>query len=219
VKGEEGSPNCAQGNGWQKALRNASLDGASRLYESAFIPMSHHLTRRDFITFSAAAAALLGFAGCTTLAQSPRKPRPIAAGAKIRVAQIGCGGKGFSDIMAHKDEEVVSLCDIDWEGLRPRTANAKSGKEAKAAKEPQLSNVKKLMQEFPDAKRYTDFRKMLLEMDDKIDAVGIATPDHMHFLPAYMAIMMGKHVYIQKPLTPTVGEARNGCGFGVCHPS
>jgi hypothetical protein len=45
-------------------------------------------------------------------------------------------------------------------------------------------------------------------MDDQIDAVGIATPDHMHFLPAYMAIMMGKHVYVQKPLTQTVGEAR-----------
>ena len=64
------------------------------------------------------------------------------------------------------------------------------------------------MAEFPNAKRYTDFRKMLLEMDDQIDAVGIATQDHMPFLPAYMAIMMGKHVYIQKPLTPTVGEAR-----------
>ena len=49
---------------------------------------------------------------------------------------------------------------------------------------------------------------MLLEMDDEIDAVGIATPDHMHFLPAYMAIMMGKHVYVEKPLARTVGEAR-----------
>jgi predicted dehydrogenase len=64
------------------------------------------------------------------------------------------------------------------------------------------------MAQFPNAKRYTDFRKMLLEMDDQIDAVGIATPDHMHFLPAYMAIMLGKHVYVQKPLTQTVGEAR-----------
>ena len=184
-------------------------------------PMSHHLSRRDFITFSATAAAMLGFAGCTTLAQNPRKPRPIAPGAKIRMAQIGCGGKGFSDIMAHKDEEVVALCDIDWEGRsRPEDAAAKAksagnggGAKAKSggkatAKEPQLPNVKKLMEEFPNAKRYTDFRKMLLEMDDQIDAVGIATPDHMHFLPAYMAIMMGKHVYIQKPLTPTVGEAR-----------
>jgi predicted dehydrogenase len=147
-----------------------------------------YLTRRDFINFSATAVALLGFAGCATLAKQPRKPRPIAPGAKVRVAQIGCGGKGFSDIMQHKDEEVVALCDIDWDG--------------------KIANLKKLMAEFPNAKRYSDFRKMLLEMDDKIDAVIVSTPDHMHFLPAYMAIMMGKHVYIQKPLTQTVGEAR-----------
>jgi predicted dehydrogenase len=148
-----------------------------------------YLTRRDFISFSAMAAAMLGFAGCASLTKQPRKPRPIAPGAKVRVAQVGCGGKGFSDIMAHKEEEVVALCDVDWEG-------AKNG------------NLKKLIAEFPKAKRYTDFRKMLLEMDDQIDAVGVATPDHMHFLPAYMAIMLGKHVYVQKPLTQTVGEAR-----------
>src|SRR6187431_3685401 len=118
--------------------------------------MSSHLSRRDFLAFSATAAAMLGFAGCTTLAQNPRKPRPIAAGAKIRVAQIGCGGKGFSDIMAHKDEEVVALCDIDWVGkVDPYSKDP----------EPKLSNVQKLMAEFPNAKRYTDFRKMLIEMD------------------------------------------------------
>ena len=160
------------------------------------------LNRRDFIAFSTVAAAMLGLPGCMSLMHNPRKPRPIAAGAKIRVAQIGCGGKGFSDIMAHKDEEVVALCDLDWEG-KPGTARGADGKQA-----PALSNVKKLMAEFPNAKRYTDFRKMLIEMDDQIDAVGVATPDHMHFLPAYMAIMMGKHVYVQKPLTQTVAEAR-----------
>lgn len=150
------------------------------------------MNRRDFIAFSAVAASMLGFAGCATLAKNPRKPRPIAAGAKIRVAQIGCGGKGFSDIMAHKNEEVVALCDVDWNLDTPRGG----------------SNRKKLIAEFPNAKRYTDFRKMLLEMDEQIDAVCVSTPDHMHFLPAYMAIMLGKHVYVQKPLTQTVGEAR-----------
>jgi predicted dehydrogenase len=150
--------------------------------------MSNHLTRRDFIQFSATAAALLGFAGCVSLAKQPRKPRPIASGAKVRFAQIGCGGKGFSDAMSQNEEEVVAICDIDWEQSRP--------------------NMKKLLAEFPNARRYTDFRRMLIEMDDQIDAVGIATPDHMHFLPAYMAIMLGKHVYVQKPLTQTVGEAR-----------
>ena len=165
-----------------------------------------YLNRRDFITFSATAAAMLGLSSCAglnTAGGGPRKPRPIAPGAKIRIAQIGLGGKGFSDIMAHKDEEVVALCDVDWNPEVARNGNA-----AKAGKAPAKPNAQKLVDEFPNAKRYTDFRKMLIEMDDQIDAVGIATPDHMHFLPAYMAIMMGKHVYVQKPLTPTVGEAR-----------
>ena len=150
------------------------------------------LNRREFITFSAMAAAMLGFPGCASLAKNPRKPRPIAPGAKIRVAQIGCGGKGFSDIMAHKDEEVVALCDIDWETKSQRITG----------------NLKKLKEAFPKAKIYSDFRKMLIELDNTIDAVCVSTPDHMHFLPTYMAIMMGKHVYVQKPLTQTVGEAR-----------
>ena len=111
-----------------------------------------YLNRRDFIGFSALAAAALGFSGCTTLAKQPRKPRPIAAGAKVRFAQVGCGGKGFSDAMAQKDEEVVALCDID--ATRP--------------------NLKKLRETFPKAKFYTDFRKMLLEMDDQIDEIGRA---------------------------------------------
>jgi predicted dehydrogenase len=158
-------------------------------------------TRREFIAFTTLAATMLGISGCATLARNPRKPRPIAAGAKIRIAQIGCGGKGFSDIMAHKDEEVVALCDLDWIG-KPAFETVNGQRVERP------SNVKRLMTEFPNAKRYTDFRKMLIEMDDQIDAVGIATPDHMHFLPAYMAIMMGKHVYVQKPLTQTVAEAR-----------
>ncbi|HTO05096.1 MAG TPA: Gfo/Idh/MocA family oxidoreductase, partial [Opitutus sp.] len=163
--------------------------------------MSQHTTlnRRDFIKFSATVAAMLGLSSCVNLQHGPRKPRAIAPGAKIRIAQIGCGGKGYSDIMAHRDEEVVALCDIDWEGAPDPWSSDGD------AKQP---NVKKLMAEFPNAKRYTDFRKMLREMDDQIDAVCISTPDHMHFLPTYMAIMMGKHVYVQKPLTQTVGEAR-----------
>lgn len=144
------------------------------------------VSRRDFVTLSTTALALLGLTGCASLVRSPRKPRPIAPGAKIRIAQIGCGGKGFSDIAVHADEDVVALCDIEWE----------------------LPQVQELFKKFPNAKRYRDFRKMLTEMDEQIDAVCISTPDHMHFLPAYMAILLGKHVYVQKPLTQTVGEAR-----------
>ncbi len=162
---------------------------------------SSYLNRRDFVKFSALAAAMLGFSGCVSLQNKPRKPRPIAAGAKIRIAQIGCSGKGFSDIMAQQDEDVVALCDIDPNGWP-------NYEEVDGVKQERPSNMQKLKEAYPKAKIYTDYRKMLVEMDDEIDAVGVATPDHMHFLPAYMAILMGKHVYVQKPLTQTVGEAR-----------
>src|SRR5688572_25720176 len=131
-------------------MGNDSLDPASRMLNPPLTLMSHHiLNRRDFITFSAMATAMLGLSSCVGISSqaTPRKPRPIAAGAKVRVAQIGCGGKGYSDIMAHKTEEVVALCDIDWEGPpEPRSAKGgKAGKDGKAAKEPYKSQVKKLM--------------------------------------------------------------------------
>ncbi|HEY1110300.1 MAG TPA: Gfo/Idh/MocA family oxidoreductase [Opitutaceae bacterium] len=182
-----------------------------------------YLTRRDFVAFSAAVAAMLGLPGCTSTSIAagayPRKPKPIASGAKIRIAQVGCNGKGYSDVMPHENEDIVALCDIDFEGHpRPSQATKEASNKGNAAKKAAAKadskqstnepNVKKLVKRFPNAKRYTDFRKMLLEMDDQIDAVIVSTPDHMHFLPAYMAIMLGKHVYVQKPLTQTVGEAR-----------
>ena len=144
------------------------------------------LPRRDFVQFIGAAVAALGLPGCATLVRAPRPPRPIAAGARIRYAQIGCGVRGYRDIMAHADEQLVAFCDVDRGH----------------------PNVAKIREAYPDAKYYQDFRRMLVELDDAIDAVGIATPDHMHFLPAYLAIMMGKHVYVQKPLTRTIAEAR-----------
>ena len=154
-------------------------------------------SRRNFLQLTAAAAAMLGLGvedGISIAAEPQvRKPRPIAPGAKIRMAQVGFAGfnskgKGTSDINNCAESgmvEVVALCDIDWS----------------------LDGVQKMFEKYPNAKRYQDFRKMLLEMDDQIDAVGVATPDHMHFLVAYMAMSMGKHVYVQKPLTQTVWEA------------
>ena len=143
-----------------------------------------NLSRRSFITLSAAAAAILGIPGCVT--RPVTAPEPVAPGKKIRIAQIGFGGQGNTDIRKFANEEVVALCDIDWT----------------------LPKVKEIFELYPNAKRYRDFRVMLKEMRQEIDAVVISTPDHMHFLCAYMAISMGKHVYVQKPLTPTIWEAR-----------
>lgn len=141
------------------------------------------ITRRGFLV---GAAAMALAAGCTTTGKMGKAPAYLSTKSpneKINVAGIGVGGKGHSDISHCEGENVVALCDVD-------------GKQAAKA-----------FEKFPNAKRYKDYRKMLEEMKE-IDAVTISTPDHMHFPPAMMAITMGKHVYVQKPLTHTVAEAR-----------
>ncbi len=62
--------------------------------------------------------------------------------------------------------------------------------------------------EFPKAKKYWDWRKMYEEMENEFDAVVIATADHTHAITAAHAMTMGKHVYLQKPLTHSVYESR-----------
>jgi predicted dehydrogenase len=103
----------------------------------------------------------------------------------VRIACIGVGGKGSSDAdQAGNHGDIVALCDIDDNRLR-----------AKAEK-------------FPKAKTYHDFRKLFDELHNQIDAVTVSTPDHTHAAASLMAMRLGKHVYCQKPLTHTVGEAR-----------
>ncbi|MCX7011096.1 MAG: Gfo/Idh/MocA family oxidoreductase [Candidatus Sumerlaeota bacterium] len=164
--------------------------------------MSPTHNRRGLLQLTAAAAAMLGLGGYpgVAIAQNPevRKPKPIEAGKKIRIAAMGFNNKGFGDVRSFPDEEIVALCDVDWG----------------------LEKVQQTFKEFPKARRYKDFRKMLLELDGEIDALVVSTADHMHFLPAAMAIVMGKHVFVQKPLTRTVWEARElrrlAALHGVC---
>jgi len=106
---------------------------------------------------------------------------------QLNLAAIGAGGKGRSDIFnaAVKGRERVSaLCDVDF-----------SGSAADSVKE------------FPKAKLYADYREML-EKEKDIDAVTISTPDHVHGPAAVFAMERGKHVYVQKPLTHNIREAR-----------
>ncbi len=110
----------------------------------------------------------------------------IAPSDKLNIAGIGCGGKGHSDLVSswnNGSDNIVALCDVDFNVA----ANA----------------VKK----WPDAKRYTDFREML-DKEKGIDAVTISTPDHTHATIAMAAMGLGKHVYVQKPLTHDIYEAR-----------
>ena len=91
---------------------------------------------------------------------------------------------GHSNINNLKSQNIVALCDVDW---------------AYAAE---------AFKDFPDAKKYKDFRKMFDDMAGGIDAVVVATPDHTHAIAAMTAMSLGKHVYVQKPLTHTVYESR-----------
>ena len=106
---------------------------------------------------------------------------------RVRTAHIGVGGMGAEDLNAiasHSLVEVTALCDVD--------ANA-------------LAAASKL---HPNAKTYSDYRVLLKELGESIDAVIVSTPDHTHAPASLEAMNMGKAVYCQKPLTHHVSEAR-----------
>ncbi len=102
----------------------------------------------------------------------------------LNIAGVGVGGMGFANLKNIEDQNIVALCDVDWR------------------------YAKGCFDYFPNAKKYRDFRKMYDEMGDDFDAVVIATADHTHAVVAAHAITMGKHVYLQKPLTHSVYESR-----------
>jgi len=140
--------------------------------------MARCLTRRKFLRDAALAGS-----GLIILSNS-RSVRGTPANSKLNIAGIGVGGRGAADIEGVAGENLIALCDVDH-----RHAAA-------------------TFEKFPAAKRYTDFRKMLEEMHDEIDAVVIGTPDHTHAAPGVMAMKLGKHCYCEKPLTHSVYEAR-----------
>ena len=140
--------------------------------------MARCLTRRKFLCDAALAGS-----GLVILSNSGLV-RGTPANSKLNIAGIGVGGRGAADIEGVAGENLIALCDVDH-------------KHATAT-----------FEKFPAAKRYTDFRKMLEEIHDEIDAVVIGTPDHTHAAPGVMAMKLGKHCYCEKPLTHSVYEAR-----------
>src|SRR5262249_4642566 len=114
--------------------------------------------------------------------------RVYGANEKLRVASVGVGGQGWSDlngVAASPQAAVVALCDVD------ETAN----------------HLGRAAEKFPAAKRLTDWRRLLDAAKD-FDALTVSTPDHMHAPIALPALQLGKHVFCEKPLTHSVFEAR-----------
>ena len=139
-----------------------------------------NLSRRDFVGKTMAATA--GFTIVPSFAVSGLGYK--APSDKLNIACVGIGGMGFSNLKQMETENIVALCDVDWK------------------------YSDRVFKHYSGAKKYKDFRKMYDEMDKSIDAVVVATADHTHAIVASQAITMGKHVYVQKPLTHTVYESR-----------
>ena len=138
------------------------------------------VSRRSFIATSTTAAAGLTILPSNVIAGLGHK-QPSD---KLNIAGIGVGGRGSGVLRGMTSENVVALCDVDW-----KYADGTFGR-------------------YPDAKKYWDWRKMFDEMEDSIDAVVVATPDHNHAIISINAMKMGKHVYCEKPLTHSVWESR-----------
>ena len=136
------------------------------------------ITRRQFIYYSALVAG-----GTALTGYAKPRPRRVSPNEKLNIAGVGAGGKGASDLRCCSGQNIVALCDVNE------------------------NSAAATRQKFPQARFYKDYRVML-EKEKSIDAVDIATADHMHAAIAAMAIKMGKHVYCQKPLTHDVYEAR-----------
>lgn len=137
------------------------------------------LTRRTFLTRTALAASAFSVVPRHVLGLGEATP----PSERLNIAGIGVGGQGGHDLARMNTENVVALCDVD------------------------RRHAAKIFQKYPKAKVYTDYRRMLESQKD-IDAVVVATPDHLHACISMAAMRSGKHVYCEKPLTHSVGEAQ-----------
>ena len=150
-------------------------------------------SRRSFIKRSLAGVAGAGLAstspaaGAQTAASSGRV---AGANRRVRIGLVGCGGMGTADLrdMLRSGAQLIALCDVD---------------DAQAAKAKEFAGRE--FSQTPDLVT-RDFRRVLERSD--IDAVVVATPDHWHALVTVMACEAGKDVYVEKPLSLSIGEGR-----------
>ncbi|MBI2929861.1 MAG: Gfo/Idh/MocA family oxidoreductase [Verrucomicrobia bacterium] len=146
------------------------------------------LSRRKFLGHAALATAAFQFVPGHVLGLRGQTP-PTG---KLNIAGIGVGGQGAGDISQMAGENIVALCDVDW------------------------AHAAGTLKKFPQARQFKDFRKMFDEQKN-IDAVVVATPDHVHAIASLTAIKLGKHVYCEKPLTHSVYEARQVAEAACAH--
>lgn len=189
------------------------------------------ISRRKFITDVAVTGA-----GLTIVPRHVLGKGLAAPSDRFNVASIGIGGMGRTNLINLSSENIVALCDVDWDYAgkaldrlerditvqqeRLAATPDKPRLNAQGKPEPpltplererlatQIANMRRLRDEHvPRAKRYQDYREMLDRQKD-IDGIVVATPDHLHAAIALAAMDLGKHVYVQKPLAWSIAEAR-----------
>ena len=143
--------------------------------------MSKKISRADFLKTSGAGLAAMTVVPNNVMGAAFGHKAPSD---KLNIAGVGVGGRGASVLNDLKEENIVALCDTDW------------------------NYAKGTFNRYNKAQRFWDWREMYDKIGNQIDAVMCATPDHTHALVAANAMEMGKHVYCEKPLTHSVYESR-----------
>jgi predicted dehydrogenase len=194
------------------------------------------VSRREFIKTAAITGAGFTIVPRRVLGQGLTPPSDL-----VNIATVGIGGMGGNNTMAVMSQNIVAICDVDFDLLdgklkswrdrvypakppappRPPTPRAASAwkdfgptdaqkaADAKWVQPPEIDRLKRFVDEqMPKVAKYRDYREMLEKQKD-IDAIIVATPDHMHAVIASNAMDAGKHVYVQKPLCWSVHEARH----------
>jgi len=145
----------------------------------------NEVSRRDFVKSTTAGAAAFTILPSFTIGGLGHVPPSD----KLQIAAIGCGGEGENDIQHYADapqkNAVIScLCDVDDRQAAPR------------------------IKQFPKAAFYHDWREMFDKEGKNFDAVSVAIPDHNHAIVGLSAMQLNKHLYLQKPLSHDIYEAR-----------
>ncbi|HBL75724.1 MAG: oxidoreductase [Bacteroidetes bacterium GWF2_42_66] len=139
------------------------------------------VSRRAFLGTTVTAAAGITIIPSFAMGKSLGHMAPSD---KLNIVGVGIGGMGFANLKNLESQNIIGLCDVDWKYSQ------------------------RVFDYFPKAKKYKDWRVMYDELGKEVDGVVVATADHTHAIIAATAITMGKHVYVQKPLTHSVYESR-----------
>ncbi len=140
------------------------------------------VSRRAFLGTTAVAAAGISIVPSHAVAGLGH----VAPSDKLNIVGVGVGGMGFANLKNLESQNIIGLCDVDWK----------------------YTGDNGVFDRWPNAKKYKDWRIMYDELGKSIDGVVVATADHTHAIIAATAMTMGKHVYVQKPLTHSVYESR-----------